>query len=315
MKILQRPNLLSLALLAGIMILAIGYGVATYREKPSQRSFPVGGDYVFRYDFSRPTQIFFLPTELEEISGLASYAPGLVLAIQDEDGIIFVYDLAAQQVVDRWRFGKNQDYEGVAINDSMVFVLESDGDLHGVRLPYQPTRDVKKYKTEFSHRNDTEGVVFDSVENRLLIVPKEQGLNRDLKAENRRGIYAFDLESNQLLPDPVYLIDETDLGQIVYGNTGRYLFKPSGIAIEPGTGHLFILASVGKILIVLSRSNEILHVELLDEKIFPQPEGITFDTNGDLLISSEARAGRKQSLVRFAKRVNTPRNAEESNHE
>lgn len=307
--------MLSLALLAGIMILAISYGLATYRGKPGQSSFSAGSDYAFRYDFSSPTQIFSLPSELNEISGLASYAPGRVVAIQDEDGVIFVYDLAAQQVVDRWRFGKNQDYEGVAINDSMVFVLESDGDLHAVRLPFQPARDVKKYETEFSHRNDTEGVAFDSVENRLLIVSKEQDLTPDLKAENRRGVYAFDLERNRLLSDAVYVIDQVDLGQIVYGDTDRYLIKPSGIAVEPETGNLFILASVGKILIVLSRSSEILHVELLDEQIFPQPEGITFDTNGDLLISSEAARGKGPNIVRYARQELTPRNEEESNNE
>jgi uncharacterized protein YjiK len=196
----------------------------------------------------------------------------------------------------------------------MIFVLEKDGDLHGMPRPLQPEQDAKKYETEFSYRNDTEGVAFDPLENRLLIVPKEQDLTPDLKAENRRGVYAFDLEDKVLLSNPVYVIDEVDLGQIVYGDSDRYLIKPSGIAVEPETGNLFILASVGKALIVLSRTSEILHVELLDEKLFPQPEGIAFDTNGDLLISSEARTGRPPRLVRFARQAaGTTQNVEESN--
>lgn len=316
MNILQKPNLLSVILLAGIMILAIGYGVATYRGKPGQRSFSTDSTYQFGYDFRNPSQVLGLPQELNEVSGLSSYQPGKVIAIQDEDGLLFVYDLEKQEVIERSRFGKDRDYEGVAIADSLVFVLEKDGDLHRVKLPLQPEYDADKYETEFSYRNNTEGVCYDPIEDRLLLVPKEEDLDPDLKADNRRGIYAFDLLDGELLAEPVYVIDEIDLGQIVYGDSNRYLFKPSGIAVEPGTGNIFLLASVGKILIVIDRNSQILHVELLDNKLFPQPEGITFDTNGDLLISSESRPGRSASIVRFVKQdTPMPRHSEESTNE
>ena len=302
MNILQKPNLLSLVLLAAIMILAIGYGVATYRGKPGQRSFSPDSRYEFAYDFRNPAQVYSLPSELKELSGLASYEAGRVIAVQDEDGLLFVYDLEKQQVTQRSRFGKDRDYEGVALTDTMVYVLEKDGDLHRVKLPLKPEYDADKYETEFSYRNDTEGLCYDPSEDRLLLVPKEEDLDPDLRAENRRGIYAFDLADGKLVTQPAYVVDEIDLGQIIYGgDSDRYLFKPSGIAVEPGTGFIFLLASVGKILIVLDRNSQIIHVELLDHKLFPQPEGITFDTNGDLLISSESRPGRSASIVRYTK--------------
>jgi hypothetical protein len=316
MNILQKPNLLSLLLLVVILILAIGYGVATYRGKPGQRNFTPDTTYQFGYDFRNPDERFSLPTELNEISGLTAYGPNQVIAVQDEDGLLFVYDLQQQEVVQRTRFGKDRDYEGVALADSMVYVLEKDGDIHGVRLPLQPEQDARKEETEFSYRNDTEGICYDSITGQLLIVPKEQGLDPELRAENHRGVYAFDLASGKLRPDPLAVIDEVDLGQIVYGEPERYFFKPSGIAVEPGTGNLFVLASVGKILIVLNRNSEILHVELLDSKLFPQPEGITFGVNRDLLISSESKSGRSASIVRFAKQpAPINRHSEASNNE
>ena len=89
--------------------------------------------------------------------------------------------------------------------------------------------------------------------------------------------------------DPVFTVAEREIGNII-GNGGKpHNFKPSALAIHPRSGNLYILASVGKTLIVLGEDNRILHVELLDPELFPQPEGLAFSDEGHLLISSEGR--------------------------
>ncbi len=182
-------------------------------------------------------------------------------------------------------------------------MLEKDGDIHYFTYDTaQEKVDAKKWETAFSYRNDTEGFCYDPVRNRLLIAPKEQGLDPSGDPEVR-GIYAFDLEDKELRPNPVFRVNQKELGEIIYGKPDSYLFKPSAIAVEPKTGNLYLLASVGRILIVLNRENEILHVELLDKKTFRQPEGIAFTESGELLISSEAD-GRHAILARYS--VNLP---------
>ena len=48
------------------------------------------------------------------------------------------------------------------------------------------------------------------------------------------------------------------------------------------------------------KGNKILGEEELDEHIFKQPESEAFSQNGDLFISSEAKAGKKAKIFKFA---------------
>lgn len=297
----KHPNLLSVLILTGILLLAIGYGIATYRGQPGRKSFNVDESYRLPYDLKDPAQLLTLPEVLTEISGLAFYRDSKVFTIQDESGVLYLFDLDGQQIERTIEFGKDRDYEGVAYTGGEdVYVLEKDGDLHHVSRLDTNVVEADKMETLFSYRNDTEGVCYDERTRRLLIVPKETELESQQQSENQRGIYAFDLPTGRLLDDPVYTIDEYELGQIVYGKRKRYLFKPSGIAIEPSTGYIYLIASVGKVLVVINRNSEILHVELLERKFFRQPEGITFTDKEELLISSEG-SGRKPTLARFAR--------------
>ena len=68
-------------------------------------------------------------------------------------------------------------------------------------------------------------------------------------------------------------------------------FQPSGIAIHPLTGEIFIISSVGKLLIILDRYGKVLDVKELDPVIFRQPEGICFSPEGEMYISNEGQGG------------------------
>ena len=75
-------------------------------------------------------------------------------------------------------------------------------------------------------------------------------------------------------------------------------FQPSGIAIHPIDGEIYIISSVGKLLIILDRRGKVLEVKALDPKIFRQPEGICFSPAGDMFISSEGQGG-KGYILKF----------------
>ena len=84
-------------------------------------------------------------------------------------------------------------------------------------------------------------------------------------------------------------------GQLKQGPTK--LLTPTSVCAH-------VIASVGNIMVVIDRNSEIKHIELLKEKTFTQPEGITFNENGDLFISSEGRGG-KAVIVTFRRRASS----------
>jgi|AntRauTorckE5430_2_1112549.scaffolds.fasta_scaffold00384_8 uncharacterized protein YjiK len=303
MNLIERPNLISLLILAGVVLIAGGYGLITYTQGPELEHYDVDENHYFPFDFERPVMVAKLPDELKEISGLADWdGRDQLIGVQDEDGVIFVIDAWSGQVLSEFKFGKDRDYEGLARVDSTIYVLERDGDIH--RIDYkagQLTYDAKKLETDFSYRNDTEGICYDERTNSLLIVPKEQEL--DPGEENyRRGIYGYELAAGKLDAQPRFYLDEFAIGQIIYGQRKPYRVKPSGVAVDPLTGDVYVIASVGNIMVVIDRESDVKQIELLKEKTFRQPEGITFNAAGDLFISSEGRGG-KAVVVTFRRQT------------
>ena len=69
-------------------------------------------------------------------------------------------------------------------------------------------------------------------------------------------------------------------------------FGPSGIAIHPKTREIYIISSVGKLLVILDKKGNLKYFEKLNADIFKQPEGICFEQDGTLYISSEGKSGK-----------------------
>lgn len=307
MSLLDRPNFLSLIILGLITTIALCYGVITYTNGPELEHYPVDPDYNFAFDFDNP-KVVKLPKVLKEISGLTGWKKdGQLLAVQDEDGLFFIVDAATGSIVESFKFGKDRDYEGITHNGHTIYVLERDGDLH--LIAYEPGTkeyDAVKLETDFSYRNDTEGLAYDASTNSLLIVPKENELSEDIDIYHR-GVYRYLIDEGITESQPAYILDLLAIGKVIYGREKPYLLKPSGIAIDPLSGDIYVIASVGNILVVLDREGELKHIEILREKIFKQPEGICFDQSGNLYLSSEGRGG-KGIVARLPRRPVTGTN-------
>jgi uncharacterized protein YjiK len=109
-----------------------------------------------------------------------------------------------------------------------------------------------------------------------------------------RRVFAFDLKSKTLSKQPVYTINPLAINQLLPNGPEdkSNFFSPSGIAIHPITGDVYVISTAKKRLIALDyASGKIRYVVRLDKKILPQPEGIAFDENGNLLLSSEGKKG------------------------
>jgi uncharacterized protein YjiK len=242
------------------------------------------------------TERWELPYELMEISGIAWLEDGKMAAVQDEDGILYMYDLKDKKIGEEIEFAGAGDYEGLAVHNGDAYVLRSDGTLFEITNFRNADRAVKIHKTPFKDSNNMESLEWDAKGNRLLIAPKDYDLNTD----RIKGIYAFSLDTKTMLPDPIFSIDMGDRALKRFRNNSLYkTFRPSDLAVHPKTGELFVLDGSKPKLLIMDADGNINNAYSLDKKVFPQPEGITFGPDGTLYISSEGKKGAKGTITQL----------------
>ncbi|MBU2046808.1 MAG: SdiA-regulated domain-containing protein, partial [Bacteroidetes bacterium] len=67
------------------------------------------------------------------------------------------------------------------------------------------------------------------------------------------------------------------------------VIKPSAMAYHPLSGNLYVLSSINHIIVVLDQQGKFLKVIPFIGKEFRQPEGISFNSKGELYVSNEGR--------------------------
>jgi len=248
------------------------------------------------YSLKDPKDRWDLPKKLEEISGLSFYKKNRLACVQDEDGICFVYDLKKEEIVREEKFGDKGDYEGIEVIDDTVYVLKSNGDVLYFHLKSRGIGDVFKIKTDLSKRNDAEGLGYMTKNEDILIACKEDPGTKKIDIEKSRTIYRITNVDKQFKKKPRYIIDGESYNKMLqkkgFSKKKHRPFKPSGIAVHPTSEYIFVIGTVGKMMIILNSKSEIVDLIPLDPSVFWQPEGICFSPEGDLYISSEGRGGR-----------------------
>jgi uncharacterized protein YjiK len=263
----------------------------------------------FMYDLSKPDKRITLPAVLHEVSGLTEIDSTSFVCIQDENGVLFFYDLIHNRISRELPFAYNGDYEGVTRVGRSIYVLRSDGALYEIPdLNAESAQTVYHMNSIPAHNN--EGLCYDPLGHRLLVGSKGKV---DDEARVIRTIYAFDLETKKISPEPVYKFDITKVTDFAvkrnliepYKTTPKgkrvprfVKFQTSEIAIHPITGDLYILSANDHMLLIFSRSGELKHIEKLSVEFFNKPEGITFFANGDMLITNEGQQN-YPTLLRF----------------
>lgn len=254
------------------------------------------------YKLDAPDRSFKLPHFLIEISGLSCVNDTHLVAVQDEKGIIYVINIENGNIEREIKFGKKGDYEDVEFVDGKIYILRSDGSVFHFKYPEVFVEEIKvdKIETPLLKKNDVEGLGYDPINHTLLFACKADGyLGEDKRKE--RSVFAYDLEEKKFNKKPLYVISVKKIKKFASENNielpKKVEFRPSAIAFHPLTNRIYLLAHIGKSLIVLNREGDIVEYYRLNPSIFRQPEGICFSSDGTLYISNEGRGKQANILV------------------
>ncbi|MCB0664273.1 MAG: SdiA-regulated domain-containing protein, partial [Saprospiraceae bacterium] len=119
---------------------------------------------LFPYQFHAPDAVWELDDELNEISGLSTSRDGQQLvAVQDEDGIIYFLDKKDGSILRKVSFWDDGDYEGIEMVGKDVFVIKSTGTVYWVKGAESEEPVTEKFNYDLNKDNDVEGLGYDPV--------------------------------------------------------------------------------------------------------------------------------------------------------
>jgi hypothetical protein len=263
------------------------------------------------YNLTSPDDSIILPDTLQEISGLTGINSTSFACIQDENGIIFIYDMIKNEITNYCNFSKKGDFEGIARVNKSMFVLRSDGVIFEVSDFESTDFETEKYETKIPS-NDNEGLCYDPDNNRLLIACKGKIGKKD-ENKDKRFIYAFNLKTKKLSEEPVFSFDLKTIRHFATKNKINLpttkkkkgdkkepilKFRTSEICIQPLTKKLFLLSADDHLLFIFNMKGKIERIEKINPDMFNQAEGLTFFENGDMLISNEGQ-DKYPTLLKF----------------
>jgi hypothetical protein len=234
-------------------------------------------------------KVWELPQELVEISANVLIDEQRMACIQDNAGTIYIYNLTSKAIEQKIVFTGKGDFESLVHVGNTFYALRADGHLYKISPGTKAEPVVETFDLPLSVENDTESMFYDATANRLLIGVKEK--NRFNANTPGKEVYAFDLKTNTMSPNPVFTIEEpgdtTTPDVKTKGKKKDRKFKPSEIAMHPSTRELYILNGPLSTLLVADNLGKVKKQYQLDKQLFPQPEGLCFSDSGELYLSSE----------------------------
>ncbi len=257
---------------------------------------------VVNYDYKMPDRVKELDMELREISGLDfNEANNSLLAINDEKGFVYELSIDDFDIISKNEFWNTGDYEGVEFDGKYIWVLKSNGKLY----QFDPVnKETVEYETKLSSDNDVEGLCYDPQKQLFYLACKGITLNKKDKVRTK-AIYSFNIKDKKLEKEPLIKIHPNKIKKFINEVAkeevdGNYLdrvevFSPSAVAMS-NNRDLYVLSARGSMLLVIGFNSEIKEITFLNPKYLPQPEGICFDDDGNLYLSTEGKKNKGKLL-------------------
>ncbi|MFL9482662.1 SdiA-regulated domain-containing protein [Chitinophagaceae bacterium LWZ2-11] len=247
------------------------------------------------YDLHLPQKIV-LKSKLHEISGIAFVGNDYnkFYSINDEDGILFEFNRSNKKYAE-YNFGKKGDYEDLTVwKNKYMFILRSDGAIYKFPVSQIGKTNIDSVKT-YKHilpPGEYEGLYADK-DGRIMALCKH--CDDDVK-KSKISMYILLLnENDELIKDSHVEIDLSSLPDLTKKKKER--FKPSALAQHPISGDWYIVSSVNKMLVVMDQQWKIKEAYNFVPHLFSQPEGLAFDSTGNMYISNEGKEGTDGNIL------------------
>ena len=247
------------------------------------------------YDLRKPTEAE-LGKVLNEISGLAwDKQNGALVTIADDKEKIFQIGLKNKKLKDLSdkAIPPDSDTEDIVYTDSAYYLLSSWGEIRKVPIGAKDSTAISRYSLGLKGQNDFETMYYDSSAKGFILICKSC---EHEKGKGTRTAYRFNPQTTIFDSVPFFIISKAAVEEKIKDPDAS--FDPSGGAIHPITGELYILSSSGNLLVITNTKGKIKEVFKLNPDKFPQAEGIAFAPNGDMYISNEGKFG-KPTLLFF----------------
>ena len=165
----------------------------------------INNEKITGYNLTAPDNTLILPDTLREVSGLTNIDSTTFACVQDENGILFIYDVSKNEIKKQYVFNIDGDYEGVTRVDKTIYVLRSDGTLFEILNYTSDNFKLTSYATGIP-ANNNEGLCYDPDGKRLLIACKGK-IGKGPEFKDKRVIYGFDLQTKTLTKEPIFDFD------------------------------------------------------------------------------------------------------------
>ena len=262
--------------------------IVTACKRPKSRVIKSPTHYNFSEVFTNKLDI-----KLKEISGLVwDTDKNEFLAHYDEAGKLFILDKETKEIKAEYPFGAKGDYEDIALYKGVPYILRSDGMIIKIIRDSAGVRGVEAGKIGITGTNDFETMYADTARKALIVICK----NCNMDSKNSVSAFAYYPDSIGFDNNPVFTIDAAEVEKLSPQKTSK--LQPSAAAIHPVLKKLFIISSASNLLVIADLNGKVESVFELGKKMFPQPEGLTFKSNGDMYISNEGVAT-KATIHRF----------------
>jgi uncharacterized protein YjiK len=273
-----------------VFYLAVVIISATACKQPEEKDIKLKN-----YHLGKPEK-FFMPESLLEVSGIAFNGGkgDTVFAINDEEGRFFrlAWDVKKQYNA---KFGKKGDYEDVAIVNGKVVVLKSNGHLFifpFAEAYYEEVDSVIELDALLPE-GEYEGMYADQATGKLYVICKN--CKNDDPQTTVSG-YVFQI-GDAVYPTGTFQLDVNAIKSLT--EKVKRGFQPSALAQNPITREWFIVSGLNKLLVVTDSAWKIKETYPLSGNTFNQPEGVAFDSEGNLYVSNEGDDLSDGNILKF----------------
>lgn len=236
-----------------------------------------------------------LPEKLKEISGLEWVGENQLWAVEDESAEIFQINPKTGEILEKMKFGKKADFEDLVVIEGTAWVMQSNGDIYRVTNPFGETSETTQFQFPSIGKRDMEAMLASEEGRALWLFCKECKID---EGTEEASVFRFDLETLQFDSLPFNKLERKDLAPLLQNQSSKPLkIQPSAAAFHPIEKKIYMISSTGNWLSILDADLNPLETHWLNPMLFKQPEGITFDPDGNLYISNEAAGGRPNLLI------------------